>query len=112
MGSGADEAAIGPQTIASAIGGLHLDSASIFGGQSLIGEVTGYKTLIKSKVAWLTGTLGIGSAASGASSDPQLLAILEHLASRPAFWIVVACLVAAGAIAYLHWRDPSPARHW
>jgi lysozyme family protein len=111
MGSGAGEAVIGPSTIASAIGGLHLDSASIFGGQSLI-EATGFKALINSKMAWLSGTLGIGSAASGASSDPQLLTLLEHLASRPAFWIAIVCVIAAGAIAYFHWRDPSAARHW
>jgi len=68
--------------------------------------------VFRSPIAWLTGGLGTTSAASAVSTDPALGPLLERIAGQPAFWIALAAILAAGAVAYLHWRNSSKARSW
>lgn len=69
------------------------------GGFSMI------KSAFQSKIAWLAGTLGGGSAASTVANDPDTMNILERLVMKPSFWFAVVALGIAGCIVYYRWRD-------
>ena len=69
------------------------------------GIVARIKSVLRSKIAWLAGILGSTGAGTTVSTDPEVQGLLMRLVSKPAFWVVVVCLVAAGAIIYYRWRD-------
>lgn len=63
------------------------------------------KTMFKSKIAWLAGSLGLGGAGSSVNGDPETQTLLMQLAHKPAFWLIIASIVIAGAIIYFRWKD-------
>lgn len=69
------------------------------------GALSTLKMFVRSKIAWLAGSLGGGSAASAVTSDPDTMGALEHLFHKPSFWLAIMALVVAGMVLYYHWRD-------
>lgn len=69
------------------------------------GMIDGVKGLFKSKIAWLTGTLGGGSAASTITSDPETMSLITRLTHKPTFWVAIVAIVIAGTVVYYRWRD-------
>lgn len=63
------------------------------------------KSLFKSKIAWLSGGLGGGAATATATSDPATSNLIVQLVEKPMFWLSILCIVLAGVIVYLRWKD-------
>lgn len=69
------------------------------------GFLAGAKSLVKSKIAWLGGGLGTSAATTAVTSDPDTQGLLWQLLHKPAFWLFIAFLLAAGGVLYYRWRD-------
>lgn len=74
------------------------------------GAFSGVKSMLKSKIAWITGALGGTSATTAVTTDPEVQSLLGRLVSRPSFWLLVACLALAGLVMYYRWRDHGKGR--
>lgn len=77
-------------------------SAASVGGLGVFGKV---KSLVQSKIAWVTGALGGTGATTAVSSDPETQSLLMALLHKPTFWLTLMCLVLAGTVLYFYWRD-------
>lgn len=66
------------------------------------------KGVFKSKIAWLAGALGGGSATNTVASDPEAMNLLERLIHKPSFWIAVTFVAITVGVIYYRWRDHGP----
>lgn len=74
------------------------------------GFFTRAKSAIKSKIAWVLGGLGGTGASTSVANDGDMMDLLGRLLHKPAFYIAIACIIAAGVGIYFYWRDHGKGR--
>lgn len=66
---------------------------------------SGFKSMFKSKIAWLTGGLSGTGASVSVASDPETVSLLSRLVHAPAFWLALLCVILGGLVVYFRWKD-------
>lgn len=75
------------------------------GTMGAVGAFGSLKSLIKSKIAWLTGALGGTGATATVAADPEAQSLLMRLVEKPSFWLTLLCIALAGLVIYYRYKD-------
>lgn len=78
---------------------------SIAGVAGAGGLFTEAKSLLRSKIAWITGGMGGTGVTTAVGSDPTASSLAMQLFSRPSVWLGLIFLAATAAGLYFYWRN-------